>query len=113
MRTMSIARTTPAQKPRGFNNSNVLASDKSAPTLYRVQGTRFPWEGCFKGTENGNGGQRKRLTGRGLAADGELLRPNGDGGAHHAKSPNPTHVILIECFVGTQDRQLEGLSLRD
>src|SRR5450631_7360 len=74
---MSIARTTPAQNPRGFNSSKVLVSDKSYPPP--TQGTLSLLKDALRVSKDTLLGQCKPLRVRGLAVGGENWGANGRG----------------------------------
>src|SRR5260370_42547348 len=75
---MSMARTTPAQNPRGFNSSKLLVSDKLHPPPTRVH--FFVGKDALRVPKDAPSGQCKPLRLRGLAAGGENGRVNGGGG---------------------------------
>ena len=72
MRTISMARTTPAQNPRGFNNSNCLLSDNAIPLkLGYCSPKKYALKDTFMVPEGLPEGQCKPLRVQGLAPDGE------------------------------------------
>src|SRR5580704_5458380 len=105
MRTISMARTTPAQNPRGFNKSSVLPfSLGTIEFLFRVH---FPTIFVLlKLTRKNHVGQRKRLKERGLAAGGEIGSANGN-------LPKPVYAITIERSIVADDGKILRLGLRD
>src|SRR5260370_42378886 len=79
---MSMARTTPAQNPRGFNSSKLLVSDKLHPPPTRVH--FFVGKDALRVPKDAPSGQCKPLRLRGLAAGGENGRVNGGCGPHQS-----------------------------
>src|ERR1019366_9367243 len=86
IRTISIARTTPAQNPRGFNSNNCLFSDNAIPlsrsagilpAVPRTCPERSQLLDILKVPENAPQGQCKPLKEQGLAPNGEYRTPNG------------------------------------
>src|SRR5579862_9615925 len=76
IRTMSIARTTPAQNPRGFNKSSVLSLPVG--TIKVPLGYTSPlWIYIYYDTGKNQFGQRKVLKLMGLAWNGANRAANG------------------------------------
>src|SRR5712692_2891178 len=78
MRTISMARTTPAQNPRGFSRSKVLPSSSTAISL--LSRVHVPSGVPNKLPEKCPFGQRKPQKRQGLAAAGEFCVVNGSAG---------------------------------
>src|SRR5215469_263710 len=86
MRTMSIARTTPAQKPRGFSRRMVFSSPEDKdPVLVRLEEDIFPFSiealtpicNPLTLTQLSPDGQRKPLKQRQLALSCHYAVANG------------------------------------
>src|SRR5437764_15430576 len=80
MRTMSMARTTPAQNPRGLSKSKVfwLSDNGCSFNLDTLKDTLFPQRDCLKATEKCHSRQRKCKNCMELAARGEKEGLNGE-----------------------------------
>src|SRR5579871_673647 len=76
MRTMSIARTTPAQKPRGLSNSKVF-SLASEVIIQSLSGRSYPQSNPSNLSQKASSGQRKPQKSRGLALFGLIPAANG------------------------------------
>src|SRR5207253_66254 len=89
MRTMSMARTTPAQNPRGLSNNKVfwLSGTCSSFSLEALR-IHFPLNGiCKKATGKYLLGQRKPKNCWELAAGGEKAGLNGNAAYHTRLTP--------------------------
>src|SRR5437764_912314 len=104
MRTISMARTTPAQNPRGFSKSRLFwLSDTYSPCC---KGYTFPFMDCLKVSRKYRSGQRKSKHHWELAVEGEKGGVNGN-------LPDSAHAIAIKNGIVTDDNEIFRLRLRN